>query len=174
VGSGIVGVAVLAVLAGVYFLLRAVKIVREGHVGIVTRMGVFRRIQQPGRVMIVPVIDRVGTVDMRERSRAVLLTATSLDDRLVVVKATVVAQVVDAKLAYFSVANVDEAIDALAGAVFRSVIRKLSAADTLFARQSIAVDVQQQMNAPMEGWGSRILGIDDVEITEQRLDGDRA
>ncbi len=159
--TGLITVVVLAILAGAYYLLRAVKVVPDGRVGVVTRMGTFRRIQRPGRTMIVPVIDRFGTVDMRERSRAVRFAATTHDDHTVAVEATVVAQVVDAKQAYVGVANVDAAIDALAVAAFRSVIRTLSAAEAPFARQSIAIEVQRQMNEPMERWGARIQRIDD-------------
>jgi len=169
VDSGLIGVAILAALAIGYVVLRAVKVVPPGHVGVVTRMGAFRRIEGPGRVMIVPVIDRLGTVDMRERSRIVSLSATTLDDHVVTVKARVVAQVVDARQAYLGVADVDHAIDALAMTAFRSAIRTLAAADVLFARQSIAVEVQRQMNPPMEGWGARVPQIADVEITEQGL-----
>ena len=164
--SGLGLAVILAALAGLYFLFRAVKVVPDGHVGIVTRMGGFRSIRQPGRVIIVPIIDRLGAVDMRERSRPERLDATTMDDHVLAVRATVVAQVVDARQAYFSIADVDAAVDALAMTAFRSEIGKVSAAEAPFARQAIAAEVQRQMEAATERWGTRIRRIDGVELTE--------
>ncbi len=129
-------------------------------------MGGFRSIRQPGRVVIVPIIDRLDAVDMRERSRPERLDATTLDGHVLAVRANVVAQVVDARQAHFNIADVDVAIDALAMATFRSVIRTLSAAEAPFVRQAIATEVQRQMETATERWGTRIHRIDDVELTE--------
>ena len=154
--SGFSIAVILAVLVVSYFLLRAVKVVRDGHVGVVTRMGGFRRIRAPGLVVIVPVIDRLATVDMRERSRTERLDATTLDDHLVAVQATVVAQVVDARQASSSIAT----------AAFRASISTRSLTDVLVANQAIAAETHRQLEGPMERWGARIRRIDDVVISE--------
>jgi regulator of protease activity HflC (stomatin/prohibitin superfamily) len=62
--GGIVAVVAAGVVVAV--VLRAMRIVQQGSVGVVKRLGEFRAIRQPGLHALVPFVDRMEKVDMRE------------------------------------------------------------------------------------------------------------
>jgi regulator of protease activity HflC (stomatin/prohibitin superfamily) len=159
-------VVVLFVVFAFYLLRNTVNVVQQGSVGVVKRLGEFRRIHEPGLVIIAPFIDALVTVDMREFPRPGDRQEVITKDNVVVsVNATIFTQVVDAKQALFSIANFDVAIDALARTALRSVIGTLSLDEALSERERINVDVQEQMEAVTDKWGIRINRIEIVEIT---------
>src|SRR6476469_750958 len=159
-------IAILFILFAFYLLRNTVNLVQQGFVGVVTRLGEYRAIHEPGLVIIAPFIDKLVTVDMRETplpgDRQEVITK---DNVVVAVNATIFTQVVDAKQALFSIARFDVAIDALARTALRSVIGTLSLDEALSERERINVDVQEQMEAVTDKWGIRINRIEIVEIT---------
>ncbi|HEY3142483.1 MAG TPA: SPFH domain-containing protein [Acidimicrobiales bacterium] len=158
-------VAVLVVLVVLLQLRRMVNIVQQGQVGVVKRLGEYRKTHEPGLVIIAPFIDALQTVDMREIPRpGDRQEVITKDNVAVAVNATIFTQVVDAKQALFSVANFDVAIDALARTALRSVIGTLSLDQALSERERINIDVQQQMEVVTDKWGIRISRIEIVEI----------
>ena len=166
-GAGQVGVAILALvlLVGVVALAKMINIVQQGQVGVVKRLGEYRRTHEPGLVVIAPFVESLQRVDMREIPRPGDRQEVITKDNVVVtVNATIFTQIVDAKQALFSVANFDVAIDALARTALRSVIGTLSLDQALSERERINTDVQQQMEVVTDKWGIRISRIEIVEI----------
>lgn len=164
IGGLVVGALVVVVL--LFMLRKMVNIVQQGEVGVVKRLGEYRKTHEPGLVIIGPFIDSLQRVDMREipvpGDRQEVITK---DNVVVTVNATIFTQIVDAKQALFSVANFDVAIDALARTALRSVIGTLSLDEALSERERINTDVQLQMEAVTDKWGIRIARIEIVEIT---------
>jgi regulator of protease activity HflC (stomatin/prohibitin superfamily) len=162
--AGIV-VVVLVVLVGLAVLKSMVNIVQQGQVGVVKRLGEYRKTHEPGLVIIVPFVDSLQTVDMREvpvpGDRQDVITK---DNVVVTVNATIFTQVVEAKQALFSVKNFDVAIDALARTALRSVIGTMTLDEALSERERINTDVQEQMEVVTDKWGIRISRIEIVEI----------
>ncbi len=166
VGSDIaIALVVLVVLVGLVALRGMVYIVQQGQVGVVKRLGEYRRTHEPGLVVLRPFVDSLQRVDMREIPRPGDRQEVITKDNVVVtVNATIFTQIVDAKQALFSVANFDVAIDALARTALRSVIGTLSLDQALSERERINTDVQQQMEVVTDKWGIRISRIEIVEI----------
>jgi regulator of protease activity HflC (stomatin/prohibitin superfamily) len=162
-GLFVVALIVIVLLA---MLRSMINIVQQGEVGVVKRLGEYRRTHDPGLVIIAPFVDTLKRVDMREipvpGDRQEVITR---DNVAVVVNATIFTQIVDAKQALFSVANFGVAIDALARTALRSVIGTLSLDEALSERERINTDVQSQMEAVTDKWGIRIARIEIVEIT---------
>jgi regulator of protease activity HflC (stomatin/prohibitin superfamily) len=162
IGIAVLGVVVLVLLIA---LKGMVNIVQQGQVGVVKRLGEYRRTHEPGLVIVGPFIENLTHVDMREIPRPGDRQEVITKDNVVVtVNATIFTQVVDAKQALFSVANFDVAIDALARTALRSVIGTLSLDQALSERERINSDVQQQMEVVTDKWGIRISRIEIIEI----------
>ena len=164
IGGIVVGLLILII---VFATLRSmVNIVQQGEVGVVKRLGEYRKTHEPGLVIIAPFIDSLQHVDMREipvpGDRQEVITR---DNVVVTVNATIFTQIVDAKQALFSVSNFNVAIDALARTALRSVIGTLSLDESLSERERINTDVQSQMEAVTDKWGIRIARIEIMEIT---------
>jgi len=159
------GVLVLVLLVVLLQMRKMVNIVQQGQVGVVKRLGEYRKTHEPGLVIIAPLIDALQAVDMREIPRpGDRQEVITKDNVAVAVNATIFTQVVDAKQALFSIANFDVAIDALARTALRSVIGTLTLDQTLSERERINIDVQQQMEVVTDKWGIRISRIEIVEI----------
>jgi regulator of protease activity HflC (stomatin/prohibitin superfamily) len=163
----VVGIVVL-VLVGIVVLTalkQSINIVQQGQVGVVQRLGEYRKTHEPGLVLIPPFVSTLKTVDMREipvpGDRQDVITK---DNVVVTVNATIFTQVVDAKQALFSVKNFGIAIDALARTALRSVIGTMTLDEALSERERINTDVQQQMEVVTDKWGIRISRIEIVEI----------
>ena len=158
-------VLVLIVLALLATLKAAVNIVQQGQVGVLKRLGEYRTTHEPGLVVILPFVDTLQMVDMREvpipGDRQDVITK---DNVVVTVNATIFTQVVDAKQALFSVKNFDIAIDALARTALRSVIGTMTLDEALSERERINTDVQEQMEIVTDKWGIRISRIEIVDI----------
>ena len=162
--GGLIVLAVI-VLAALATLKAAVNIVQQGQVGVLKRLGQYRKTHEPGLVVIVPFVDTLQLVDMREipipGDRQDVITK---DNVVVTVNATIFTQVVDAKQALFSVKNFDVAIDALARTALRSVIGTMTLDEALSERERINTDVQEQMEIVTDKWGIRISRIEIVDI----------
>jgi regulator of protease activity HflC (stomatin/prohibitin superfamily) len=168
IGVGpIVGLAVAALVIIVLLaaLRSMVNIVQQGTVGVVKRLGEYRRTHEPGLVLITPFVDSLQRVDMREIPRPGDRQDVITKDNVVVnVNATIFTQVVVAEQALFSIANFDVALDALARTALRSVIGTMTLDQALSERERINTDVQQQMEAVTDKWGIRINRIEILEI----------
>lgn len=158
-------VAALVVLVLLIALWRSVNIIQQGFVGVVKRLGEYRDTRSPGLAVIMPFIDQLESVDMREipvlGDRQQVITK---DNVSVSVNATIFTQVVDAKQALFSVKDFDVAIDALAQTALRSVIGTMTLDEALSERQRINADVAQHMEMVTDKWGTRISRIEILEI----------
>ena len=67
--SATVIVAGIIILLAVVIIARTVNIIQQGYVGIVKRVGEFHSIRQPGLTFLVPLVDSMVLVDIRETHR---------------------------------------------------------------------------------------------------------
>ena len=165
-GTAALVVVALVLLVALYALRGMINIVQQGEVGVVKRLGEYRKTHEPGLVILAPFVDGLQRVDIREIPRPGDRQEVITKDNVVVtVNATIFTQIVDAKQALFSIAEFDVAIDALARTALRSVIGTLSLDQALSERERINTDVQSQMEAVTDKWGIRINRIEIVEIS---------
>jgi regulator of protease activity HflC (stomatin/prohibitin superfamily) len=170
--AGVFGLVVagLIVIVLIVALRQSVNVVQQGEVGVVKHLGEYRKTHDPGLVIIVPFIESLQRVDMREIPRpGDRQDVITRDNVVVTVNATIFTQVVDARQALFSIANFDVAIDALARTALRSVIGTMTLDDALSERERINTDVQQQMEVVTDKWGIRINRIEIVEIAPPQV-----
>jgi regulator of protease activity HflC (stomatin/prohibitin superfamily) len=162
--AGIV-VAALVVVVLIMALRQMVNIVQQGEVGVVKHLGEYKKTHEPGLVIIVPFLESLQRVDMREIPRpGDRQDVITKDNVVVTVNATIFTQVVVAQQALFSIANFDVAIDALARTALRSVIGTMTLDQALSEREHINTDVQEQMEAVTDKWGIKINRIEIIEI----------
>ncbi len=65
----VIVVALGVVGLGLWFLKSSIKVVQQGSVGVVKRLGEFKSVRQPGVSVLVPGIDKMEKVDIREFPR---------------------------------------------------------------------------------------------------------
>ena len=158
-------VFILIFVLVIYFAL-AIKIVQQHEKGLAERFGRYRRILEPGFQMIMPFIDKVQKVDMREQVVDVPPQEVITKDNVVVtVDAVVYYQATDpVKLAY-NVANFIMAATKLAQTNLRNVIGDMDLDDALTSRETINTELRVILDEATDVWGTRV-----VRVEIQRID----
>jgi regulator of protease activity HflC (stomatin/prohibitin superfamily) len=158
-------VLLLLVVFALVAVIRAVRVIQQGYVGVVKRLGQFAGTRQPGVVFLVPFVDTMELVDMRETPRTGdRQDVITRDNVSVAVNATIFSQVVDAQMALFSVSNYLVAIDQLARTTLRAVFGGMTLDEALSQREQINAQLQVQMESVTDKWGIRINRIEIVDI----------
>ena len=62
-------VGAILVLLAVVIIARTVNVIQQGYQGIVKRLGEFHSVRQPGVTFLVPLLDSMMLVDIRETPR---------------------------------------------------------------------------------------------------------
>ena len=157
---GLLAVAVVA------YLVAAVKIVRPYQRGLVERLGRYRTTKDPGLTLIIPLIETLELVDMREQVVDVPPQEVITEDNVVVsVDAVVYYEATDPKRLIYNVADFLTAITKLAQTNLRNLIGDLELDRALTSRDSINTQLREVLDVATDKWGVRV-----VRVEIQRID----
>ena len=155
----------LIVIFAFVIVIRSVVLVQQGTQGVVLRLGAFEGIRREGLTFLVPFLQRIVIVDMRETPRTGdRQDVISKDNVSLQVNATIFSQVVDPKLALFGVSNYFVAIDQLARSSLRAVLGEMTLDDALSQREQINARLQSRMETETDKWGIRVNRVEIIDI----------
>ena len=150
----------------VIYVALAIKIVQQYEQGLVERFGRYRKTVDPGFHMIVPFIERMVKVDMREQVVDVPPQEVITRDNVVVtVDAVVYYQATDPVKLKYNVSNFILAATKLAQTNLRNVIGDMDLDDALTSRETINTELRQILDEATDVWGTRV-----VRVEIQRID----
>ena len=113
----------LPILAVVFVLASAVRILREYERGVVFTLGRFQGVKGPGLILVIPVVQQMERVDLRTRVFDVPpQDVISRDNVSVRVNAVVYFRVIDPEKSIIQVEDFNEATSELAQTTLRSVV----------------------------------------------------
>ena len=161
-------VVVLAAIALVLFavVVSGVKIIRPFERGLVERLGKYHATTEPGLRLILPFIDRMVRVDMRERVVDIPPQEVITSDNVVVsVDAVVYYEATDPQRLVYNVVDFYLAVTKLAQTNLRNVIGDMQLDDALTSRDTINLRLRDILDDATDKWGTRV-----VRVEIQRID----
>jgi regulator of protease activity HflC (stomatin/prohibitin superfamily) len=156
-------VILLIVIAAfaIFYVANAIKIVSQYQKGLVARFGKYRRLADPGLNFIVPFIESMQRVDMREQVVDVPPQEVITKDNVVVtVDAVVYYQATDPVKLKYNVANFILAATKLAQTNLRNVVGDLQLDEALTSREKINTQLRQILDDATDVWGTRVVRVE--------------
>jgi regulator of protease activity HflC (stomatin/prohibitin superfamily) len=153
-------------LALLIYAAKALKIVTQFEKGLVERFGRFDRMVDPGLRFIIPFIERIRRIDMREQVVDVPPQEVITKDNVVVtVDAVVYYQATDPVKLKYNVANFILAATKLAQTNLRNIVGELQLDEALTSRDKINAQLRSVLDEATDVWGTRV-----VRVEIQRID----
>ena len=148
------------------YVLSGVKIVRPYQRGVVEQLGKFKNTVDPGLQIIIPFIQTVRLVDMREQVIDVPPQEVITKDNVVVsVDAVIYYEPTDPQRLIYNVANFILAVTKLAQTNLRNVVGDMQLDQALTSRDTINHGLRDILDDATDKWGVRV-----VRVEIQRID----
>ena len=150
-------------------LAKAARIVRQYEKGLITRLGKYHAMAPSGLTFIVPFIDDIVRVDMREQVISVPPQKLITKDNVTVeVDAVVYYKVVDPVKSQFEVQDFGYACTTLAQTNLRNLIGDRTLDETLVARDMINTNLRQVLDEATNNWGVKATRVEVQKIDPPR------
>jgi len=158
-GRAFLGVVVLLVL--LVYAIRATRIVRPWEKGILERLGKYRRTFDSGLHLIIPFVDRLTKVDMRENVVDIPPQEVITKDNVAVtVDAVVYYEATDPVKLLYNVQDFYKAATKLAQTNLRNVIGEMQLDESLTSRERINATLARILDDATDKWGVRVVRVE--------------
>jgi len=155
----IVAVVIIALIAA------TIKIIREYERIVVFRLGRLIGARGPGVVFIVPIINRVNKVDLRERFLEVPhQTCITKDNAPTDIDFLIYYKVIEATQSIVQVQNFEGASIGIATTTLRAVVGDIPLDELLAKREQINQVLRTKLDEVTERWGIKVTNVEIREI----------
>lgn len=154
----VLGLIFLIAIAALAF---SVRVIKQYEKGLVIRLGRYDHTADAGLVFLIPFIDSLIRVDMREALINVLPQQVITADNVVVtVDAVIYYKVVDPVKAEFEIQNFNFAATTLAQTNLRNLIGDKQLDETLTARDVINTSLREVLDEATNPWGVKVTKVE--------------
>jgi regulator of protease activity HflC (stomatin/prohibitin superfamily) len=173
--EGLIALAVLVMLAIFVFIIAmtGLRVVSPYEKGVIERLGRYQRTAQPGLTLIIPFLDTLRKVDMREQVVDVQPQEVITKDNVVVtVDAIIYYEATDPVKLTYNVADFYSAATKLAQTNLRNVIGETELDQALTSRDIINAKLREVLDDATDKWGVRIVRVEikridpPIDVTE--------
>ncbi len=159
------GLAIILIVVILLFSM-GVKKVNQYERGIVERWNAYEKTVSPGLRYIVPFVQRIFRVNMREQVIDVPPQEIITEDNVVVtIDAVVYYQITDPVKALYEIEDFELAIVKLAQTTLRNIVGEMSLDTCLTSREKINTELRKVLDEATDKWGTKVN-----RIEVQRID----
>ncbi|MDR0913255.1 MAG: SPFH/Band 7/PHB domain protein [Methanobrevibacter sp.] len=145
----------------IVFAAKALKILKPYEKAVVERLGKYQRTVESGLTFIIPFIEHIRKVDLREQVVDVPpQEVITKDNTVVIVDCVIFYEVVDPFNAVYNVVNFYQAITKLAQTNLRNIIGDLELDETLTSREMINTHLREVLDEATDKWGTRVVRVE--------------
>ncbi len=156
---------VIVLFIALVSLARSARVVSQFEKGLVLRLGRYRSTVDSGLTFLVPMIEDMIKVDMRERVINVEPQKVITKDNVsVIVDAVIYYRIIDPVKATFEVQNFAYAATTLAQTNLRNLIGDKSLDETLTARDVINANLRNVLDEATNTWGVKVTRVEVQKI----------
>ncbi len=153
----------------IIILLSGLRVIRPYEKGLVERLGKYIRTADSGLTFIIPFIDRMRKVDVREHVIDVPPQEVITKDNVVVtVDAVIYYQVTDPYKVVYNVRNFVSASIKLAQTNLRNQIGELELDQSLTSREKVNTQLRDVLDEATDKWGVKVTRVEIKKIDPQK------
>ena len=151
----------LIIILVIFLAYKSIKILRPYEKGVIERLGKYNRTASSGLTFIMPFVESIEKVDMREQVVDVPpQEVITKDNTVVVVDCVIYYEVIDPFNATYNVVNFYHALTKLAQTNLRNIIGDLELDETLTSREKINTNLREVLDVATDKWGSRVVRVE--------------
>lgn len=152
---------ILILVLVLVFIVQGLKIITPYQRGVVERLGRYQRTAQPGVNLLIPFIDTLRRVDMREQVIDVPPQDVITKDNVAVqVDAVIYHEATDPVKLIYNVENFLVAIIKLAQTNLRNLVGELQLDQALTSRDTINTNLRNVLDEATDKWGVRVVRVE--------------
>lgn len=154
------GILLIAIAIG-WFLVQAIRILKEYERGVIFRLGRIIGAKGPGLIILIPVIDKMVRVDLRTVTMDVQPQDIITKDNVTMkVNAVVFFRVVEPIRSTIEVEDYFIATSQLAQTTLRSVLGQVDLDTVLSERERLNKNLQEILDAQTDPWGVKVSHVE--------------
>ena len=160
-------IPIALVVVGLFLVFKTVRIVPQGAEWTLENFGRYAKTLKPGLHFVIPIYQSISKkMDMRERvidipSQDVI----TKDNVMVTADAVVFIQVIDAQMATYEVANLENAIQNLCLTNVRTVVGSMDLDEVLSKRDQINAQLLSVIDQATDTWGTKVTRIEIKDLS---------
>ena len=152
---------VIAAFVLLIVVSRGLKIIRPWEKGLIERLGKYQRTADSGLNVIIPFLERIQKVDMREQVVDIPPQGVITKDNVVVeVDAVVYYEVTDPIKVTYNVANFYTASTKLAQTNLRNLVGDMALDESLTSREVINTQLREILDDATDKWGVKVSRVE--------------
>src|SRR6266852_6008811 len=160
---------VVFVIFGLVTLAKGARTVKQYEKGLITRLGKYHGMAPSGLTFIMPFVDDIFRVDMREQVISVPPQKLITKDNVTVeVDAVVYYKVIDPVKSQYEVQDFGYACTTLAQTNLRNLIGDRTLDETLVARDMINTNLREVLDEATNNWGVKVTRVEVQKIEPPR------
>ena len=152
---------ILLLVLVLVFIVQGLKIITPYQRGVVERLGRYKRTAQPGVNLLIPFIDNLRRVDMREQVIDVPPQDVITKDNVAVqVDAVIYHEATDPVKLIYNIENFLVAIIKLAQTNLRNLVGEMQLDQALPSRDTINTNLRNVLDEATDKWGVRVVRVE--------------
>jgi regulator of protease activity HflC (stomatin/prohibitin superfamily) len=155
------------VLALIGYALGSAKLINQGNVALVERLGRYHRKLNPGLNFIVPLVDQIVMEDTTREQYIDIKPQNVItrDNIYLEVDAILFWRIKDIEKSFYAIDDLQGALVQLAQTTLREIIAQNTVEETNVSRSEMDRAILDQLNETTSGWGVEIIRLDMQRIT---------